>query len=320
MMRFLHFKISRTGCREQAFRTRRLALIVGLLILTGFSLWAGATTWQARAVAAIDAEQRLADRRVPGGVLVVVGGGHLPLAIRDQFVQLAGGRKARIVVIPASDPQTNDIENWIAPWRTCGVTSVDVCHAAVRNDVESPAFRALLEQATGVWFGGGNQRFLADRYADSPLEGMLGRVLAKNGVVGGSSAGAAILSRVMIAAGDHEPVEGRGLGLFPNCIVDQHFLRRNRFWRLQQMLGKYDGMIGFGIDEQTALIVNVSSNRLRVVGESYVFACLPAAAGQLPRFEVLKEGDTVYLDDLRAGHLPSHPEVDWDSLCEAVSD
>lgn len=302
-----------------ARQMRRLGLIVGGLILAGVGVWAATAMWLAQATAALTAQEQGADRRVPGGSLVIVGGGVVPRSIREQFVQAAGGRKARIVIIPASQPSERDIERWLARWQECRALSVEICHAEQREDVNSPDFIEKLQQATGVWFGGGNQNFLAERYVDGPLEGMLANVLARQGVVGGSSAGAAILSRVMISAGDQEPVEGRGLGLLSDAIVDQHFLRRNRCWRLQQMLRKHEELIGLGIDERTALIVHPRSGRMSVVGESYVVACVPTS-DSLPRLEILKPGDTVFLDQLRAEHITPHEEVDWDNLGMAIDE
>src|SRR5436190_9913953 len=166
-----------------------------------------------------------------------------------------------------------------------------------------PAFCEPLAQSTGVWFGGGYQSLLADRYVDTTVQECLHEVLARNGVVGGCSAGAALLSRVMIRDGDTIPVEARGLDLISDAIVDQHFLARNRLWRLEQMLEAHPGFVGLGVDEATALVIHLASWRVSVVGESYVLACLPGAPGHSTRIEVLKAGDDVMLSQLRQGHL-----------------
>ncbi len=175
---------------------------------------------------------------------------------------------------------------------------------------DDPAFCAPLRSATGVWFGGGYQSLLADRYVDTLVQKCLHEVLARNGVVGGVSAGAALLSRVMIRDGDTIPVEARGLDLISDAIVDQHFLARNRLWRLEQMIDAHPDMIGLGVDEATALAIQLRDWRVRVVGESYVLACLPGSGAHSRRIEVLKPGDDVMLSQLRQDHLAYRPPVD----------
>ncbi|MGE5191909.1 MAG: cyanophycinase [Deltaproteobacteria bacterium] len=257
-------------------------------------------------------EQReLLDRRVPGGSLMIVGGGDVTPAIRSHFVELAGGPKARIVLIPGSDPGADGVQALLSPWKSSGVSSIILINARDRAMANDPAFCEPLKQATGVWFGGGYQGLLADRYVDTTVQQCLHDVLKRNGVVGGCSAGAALLSRVMIRDGDAIPVEARGLDLLSNAIVDQHFLARNRLWRLEQMLEAHPDLVGLGIDEATALAIHLRSWRMTVVGESYVVACLPRSPSQAPRIEILKPGDDVTLAQLREDHLTYNPAADW---------
>jgi len=284
------------------------------VFLTGCIGVAAVVLQQARSMAVLGDRPPLFDARVAGGSLMIVGGGVVPLDIRRQFVELAGGARARIVVIPASDPQPGDEERWLAPFRAIGPGSVELLHAVDRATAERTEFRAALDSATGVWFGGGNQSHLAERYVDSAVEADLKRVLERGGIVGGSSAGAAILSRVMIAGGDLEPMEARGLGLLADAVIDQHFLKRNRLWRLQQLLEFHPELIGIGIDEKTALVVSVSTQRLKVIGESYVIVCVPGDAVSPMRLEVLKSSDNATLGQLRIAHLPYQPTTDWDEV------
>ena len=114
----------------------------------------------------------------------------------------------------------------------------------------------------------------------------------------------------MIRDGDPTPVEARGLDLLSNAIVDQHFLARNRLWRLEQMLEAHPNLIGLGIDEATALVIHLHTWEMRVVGLSYVVACVPRSPGQAPRIEILKPGDDVMLSQLREDHLPYRPATD----------
>lgn len=285
-------------------------------LITGCLLLAVATAIPMRGIQGAHTEavapqtMKLADARVAGGSLVLAGGGCVTAEVRERFMQLAGGPQARIVVIPASDPSPGDENQWLDPWRSLGVLSVEMCNAHDRTMADDPAFCAPLKKATGVWFSGGYQELLANRYVDTAVQECLHELLRRNGVIGGCSAGAAILSRVMIEEGEVTPVEARGLDLISNAIVDQHLLRRNRVWRLQQMLEAHPHLVGLGIDERTALVVEVHSWRMSVIGESYALVCIPAAGSAPSRIEVLKSGDDVLLSQLRKDHLSYHPPTD----------
>ena len=116
----------------------------------------------------------------------------------------------------------------------------------------------------------------------------------------------------MIEDGEVTPHKARGMDLIPNAVVDQHLLRRNRIWRLEQMLSGHPELIGLGVDEQTALVVEIRSWRLTVIGESYALICVPATPTVPVRIEVLKAGDNVLLSELRKDHLAYHPPVNAD--------
>jgi len=251
----------------------------------------------------------IAGAPVPGGALMIAGGGCVTAEIRERFIALAGGSNSRIVVIPAIDPSPGHEDEWLEPWRRHGAGRVELLNARDHKAANDPALCARLTRASGVWISGGFQSLLAERYVGTRVESCLREVLRRNGVVGGCSAGAAILSHVMIEAGEDTPVESRGLGLV-NAIVDQHFLQRNRMWRMQQMLQVHPELIGIGVDEGTALEVELRSGRLIPLGESYALVCVPCSDLHEPRIEVLKAGDEVSLSELRRSHLAYHPPVD----------
>ncbi len=241
------------------------------------------------------------DDRQRGGSLVIGGGGPLPAEVLDRFAELAGGPRARIVVIPTADPGASlvDPEEYAAPWRRRGVASVRVLNTLSRAEAEEPEFARPLDGATGVWLTGGHQHWLGSAYAGTAVERGIQGVLARGGAVGGTSAGAAALTRVMIDGGRGEAIEARGLDLLPGAVVDQHFLRRNRLGRLLGVLAKHPELVGFGVDERTALVVRLGTMQLDVVGDSYAVACLPGASGGNPRLEFLKRGDRSTLDLLK---------------------
>ena len=100
-------------------------------------------------------------------------------------------------------------------------------------------------------------------------------VIERGGVVGGSSAGAAAMTKVMIEQGQEDAVEGIGFDLLHDAVIDQHFFRRSRFNRLIGLMESHTDRIAFGIDEGTALVVQVSKGRLGVLGSSYVLGLRP---------------------------------------------
>ncbi|HEU5118940.1 MAG TPA: hypothetical protein VFT74_20280, partial [Isosphaeraceae bacterium] len=126
-------------------------------------------------------------------------------------------------------------------------------------------------------------------------------------------AGASVLSRVMIAGGREPAYEGRGFNFFPNAIIDQHFLRRSRLPRLRGLLTQHPNLLGFGVDEATALVLERGSGRLSVVGRSYVVALTAPTENHPERLEILKSGDSTSLADLRNSSTPiSHTHLDDD--------
>lgn len=252
-----------------------------------------------------------------GGTLLIVGGGQMSSMIRSQFIELAGGREARIVIIPAMAAEPEELGQFRDPWDTYDVASLDVLHAESRTQAENPEFSKVLETATAVWLSGGQQAWLSAWYGRTIVEKRLKELLARNGVIGGTSAGAAIMSKVMIAGGRQTPVMGHGFDLIPEVIIDQHFLKRNRFRRMQAALEKYPDLVGFGIDESTALLYGVQSGRFRVVGQSSVVACIPQREvdrGLNFRCEIFNAGDDFDMERLRRGDAVPPSYVDLDSI------
>lgn len=240
-------------------------------------------------------------QRFKGGALIISGGGRLPPEIRQRFVELAGGASARIVVIPAFAADEKQQSGLRDVWRPFGVTNIRVLQADSREIADRPEFSEPIKTATGVWLSGGQQEWLAKRYAGSRVELELQALVKRGGVIGGSSAGAAVMSKVMIEQGLDTATMGTGLDLFPGAVIDQHFLKRSRLNRLLRVLDSQPELIGFGIDEGTALVVQVSKGRLGVLGDSYVMVCVPHTEKGEPRYEAMKRGDQIDIDALRSG-------------------
>jgi cyanophycinase len=236
----------------------------------------------------------------PVGALVIVGGGGRPASIEKKFIELAGGaQKGNLVVIPTASSSADDkdaAEQFLSGWASSKIER-RLLHTRDRDQAQSATFVNPLKTATAVWFSGGDQAKLTKVYAKTRIEDELRAVLARGGVVGGTSAGAAVMSSVMLTGGTREAKTAEGFGLLPGVIVDQHFLRRDRVDRLMDALRKHPGNIGIGIDEATAIVVR--GDKLEVVGESYVVLIVPASKDRPLSIRVLRHGDRANLADLR---------------------
>jgi len=278
--------------------------------------------------AANDAPNSKTKRIEPDGIagsLLICGGGKLPEELTKLFVQTAGGERAKIVVIPTAHDGITDeyIESLSEAWKKHGAESVSVLHSSDRKQADAAEFIKPLSEATGVWFGGGSQSRIADAYLGTAVEKAIDGVLKRGGIIGGTSAGAAIMSRVMIASGNPQAKVRTGLDLLPGTVIDQHFLARKRKPRLLVVLKERGGLVGVGIDEGTGLLV--TGRRMRVVGESTVTILLAASKTRPVREILLKSREFADLTALRRAALaralptfptekPNEPHVEKGSL------
>jgi len=242
--------------------------------------------------------------------LVIVGGGERPPLALARFVEWAGGRAARVLVLPwASGEPKESCEALVEELKahgpgqaTCGpFASLDAQGKASSLKAEGKAETlARLSTATGVFFTGGDQARIMDVLADAELLAAVKGRFAAGVVFGGTSAGAAVMSARMITGeGDFTVIDGEkvevrpGLGLVEGAIVDQHFVKRQRENRLFGLVLAHPGERGVGIDEDTALLVT-GGRYAEVVGRGPVV--LVDAKGR-DRLEVrlLRAGQTTDL-------------------------
>jgi cyanophycinase len=211
------------------------------------------------------------------GSLVICGGGKLPDECTAEFIRRAGGDEARIVVITTANWRADTAQDEIlAMWRPRTKGEIKLLHTNDRGDADSDDFIAPLRAATGVWLMSGRQTKLAEAYRGSKVVAELRALLARGGVIGGTSAGAAVMSLPMIAGGTLEnPGVYEGFGLLPGAIIDQHFLVRKREPRLLKVLESLPGYFGIGIDEGAGLVVE--GRAMKVIGSSTVSIYLPAS-------------------------------------------
>jgi len=245
------------------------------------------------------------DARRPGAILLY-GGSNITNDAWDEFIALAGGREARIVFVPSAGYRPSDYDSkdqfdealrtrfrsWVRLAATGQVASMEFLHTDDPADSDSDAFVQPLTKATAVWFSGGIQSRLAYRYVGREAKGnkfqaALRDVIARGGIVGGTSAGMAVLPELMTTGQERVGLEGPqravvapGLGLFSGAIVEQHFNGRSgrmeRFTGLLRDADQLDNltgrkgsgakMLGLAVDESTGLLLR--GDRLQVVGNS----------------------------------------------------
>jgi cyanophycinase len=211
------------------------------------------------------------------GHLVIAGGGQLGPEITGRFLQLAGGAEAPIVVIPTAGEDSVYPPDWngLALLRNRGAKNLVVRHTRDRRIAETDSFVAPIRTARGVWFPGGRQWRLVDSYAGTRTERELHALLARGGVIGGTSAGASIQASYMVRGAREgntvmmAPGYERGFGFIKGVAVDQHVSARNRQLDLQQVVKAYPYLLGLGLDEGTAIVV--TGTRAEVVGRGRLF-------------------------------------------------
>ncbi|HTY41945.1 MAG TPA: cyanophycinase [Thermoanaerobaculia bacterium] len=222
------------------------------------------------------------------GSLLIVGGGPIPDALLERFVTLAGGRgRARIVVYPMASEYEDAGVEITGDFRKLGAEAERVVLTRSQADTEEAAKR--LAGVTGVWFGGGDQARLTGVLAGTKVEAAIRARYFAGAVVGGTSAGAAVMSTPMITGDEKKPGGDRppekdssdafmtiarddvvtvdGFGLIRGAIVDQHHIRRRRGNRLLSVVLEHPQLVGIGIDESTALEVG-PTGPWRILGAS----------------------------------------------------
>ena len=201
-------------------------------------------------------------------------------AVLQRFVSLAGGKDARIAVVPtASSLGPEAVEVYDALFRKLGAAEVVEARPRSREDAQDPRFVELLDDVTGVFMTGGNQLKLSGVVNGTAFGDAVAAAHRRGAVVGGTSAGASILSSHMVAFGPGGSMPKQrmtqlaaGLGLVRDVVIDQHFAQRNRYGRLLMLVAQSPGLLGIGVDEDTGAVVTEEDEGLvlRVVGRGVV--------------------------------------------------
>jgi cyanophycinase len=233
-------------------------MVSKMLVLAGL---AGASVLASSAVA----QTPLSSHGPVNGYLVITGG----LPDYQRMIALAGGKAARIVVIPTAAIRTPRDLTRLPPycWTIFAGMKCTVLHAMDRKEADSPKFVTPLKDATGVFLEGGRQWRLADAYLGTLTLRELFGVLDRGGVVMGGSAGATIQGSYLVRGSSNPddntimmaPGHQVGFGLITNATIDQHVDARHRENDLASVMKKHPELLGIGLDQSTSITVHANT-------------------------------------------------------------
>jgi cyanophycinase len=217
------------------------------------------------------------------GRILAIGGAEDPdednMEILPYFVQMCGGREARLIVCgaPSEDPEDKE-RKYDELFRRIGVAEVVHAEISERHDAEREELLQATRRATGVFFTGGDQLRLTSLIAGTKFGDIVSERLHGDGlVVGGTSAGAAAISSTMFTGGADDGTVRRadirlapGLGYLRDVVVDTHFAQRGRISRIFTVFAENPQILGIGLDENTAIEVEPDVC-FRVIGQGAVF-------------------------------------------------
>lgn len=225
------------------------------------------------------------------GSLLVAGGGVLGPEITSRFIDLAGGKDAPILWVPTADTGEEAGKLSQTFLARAGCENLSVLHTRSREEADSEAFAARIRKAKGVWFAGGRQWRLVDSYLNTRTQKELFALLDRDGIIGGTSAGATIQGSYLVRGARENnttmmaPGYEEGFGLLRSVAVDQHLIARGRENDMLQVIDAHPELLGIGIDEGTAIVVR--GDHFEVIGRSKVAIydrAFQPAAGQKAYF------------------------------------
>lgn len=212
------------------------------------------------------------------GPLIIIGGHEDKTGERvilNEVARRLDGGKLVIATIASHEPE-GYFDSYREGFKGLGVGELIELYVEDRAESHERDLLDRLDGAAGVFFSGGDQLRLASQIGDTPIERRIRDLHARGGVIAGTSAGASVMSETMLVKGPSaesyrigEVHMAPGLGLLPNVIIDQHFAERGRFGRLLGAVAHNPRLMGLGIDENTAVVVE--HGRLRVLGDGAVY-------------------------------------------------
>jgi len=247
------------------------------------------------------------------GTLVIEGGGDRIEVILKTIIKYGGGDSAKLLVVPfASGAAEETGINQSAEFRNLGCSKSDYIFCS-KDSIDSPESLAKLDGVTAIFFSGGDQVVLSAYLEGTKFMERIREIYKEGGVISGTSAGAAIMSRVMLTGTsqsdtsdmpefnyfkEKDVLTAKGFGFLNNIIIDQHFITRKRQVRFLNVLLDNPGYRGIGIDEEAAIVVK-SDNTMEVIGTNNVMLFEPykptdKSTGKVNSFKltVLSPGET----------------------------
>lgn len=218
------------------------------------------------------------------GHLFIIGGGERPDSLMTKYLALGGGNDAKVLIVPFASGEIVETGTYQeTQFKAMGCNKVSYIDCP-KEEIDSPESLARLDSVTAVFFSGGDQNKLTAFLKGTKFLDKIIDIYKAGGVLGGTSAGAAVMSRVMITgeeglngdgSGDFKVIKAGnvqtapGFGFITSAIVDQHFIYRKRENRLITLVIENPGLKGIGIDEATAIIVSPNGT-CTVAGQSSV--------------------------------------------------
>jgi cyanophycinase len=202
-------------------------------------------------------------------ILMPIGGNenHKKPAVLQEFVQRAGGDHADIVIFPQPSVLVDTGKEYASLFLKLGACSARSLEFRTRTEAYADDFLSAVQSASGIFISGGTQMRLPALIGGTPLEAAILEAYRRGVIIAGTSAGAAVMPKVMIGYGKGGPTprEGMahftpGLGLTEKIVFDQHFREKDRLGRLIYLIASHPGLLGVGIDENTAAIVEDESS------------------------------------------------------------
>ena len=208
------------------------------------------------------------------GKLIIIGGGSIPDSLFSFFANYIGGKDQPVVYIPTATTDEEFIQKGehLIKFSSRGFTNLSTIHTRNKKEADDPKNIALMRNAKGLYFGGGDQQLIANAYAGTKLYDEFIALLNRGGVIMGTSAGATIMGSLMVGGDARDDISKKyafnpAFSFMTNTALDQHVLARNRQFDLIPVIEHYPGTLGIGMDESTAIIVE--AGQFKVWGLSY---------------------------------------------------
>lgn len=240
----------------------------------------------------------------PNGTVIAVGGGAQGPRLYEAFIDAAGGPDALILDVPNNsiDKPESAAPEWAGEGlRKNGARNVHVLFTQSRETANSDAFVAIIRKAKGIWFDGGRQYRDIEAYAGTKTEHAFWGVLERGGVIGGSSAGMAVLGDFLVrgAPSNNNYIEDypgfeKGFGYLRDTAADMHVVARERLPDLTSVLARYPNVLGISADEGTAWVVHGDVGRIIGRGKAFAYSSGGRTDPGMP-YLTLYPGDTYNL-------------------------